>query len=144
MMRPSLAAVLVCAALTAGALLFAQKDPSAEQQQRRAAELAKAPDSARSRRNPLEKDPDAVAAGRKLFEQRCAECHGADAGGGRKGPSLRQDEVQSVPAGVLFWFVTNGNVRHGMPPWSKLPDPQRWQLVGFLKSLGTDGNRIPR
>ena len=39
-------------------------------------ELAKAPQKARAKRNPLEKDPDAAAAGRNLFEQHCAECHG--------------------------------------------------------------------
>lgn len=144
MMRPSMSAVLTGAVLAAGALTFAQKEPSAAQQQRRAAELAKAPDVARSRRNPLEKDPEAVAAGKKLFEQRCQECHGADAQGGRNGPDLRQEDVQSVPPGVLFWFLTNGNVRRGMPPWSKLPEPQRWQLVSFLKSLGPTGNATRR
>jgi len=23
-----------------------------------------------------------------------------------------------------------------MPVWSKLPEPQRWQLVSYIKSLG--------
>jgi len=27
-------------------------------------------------------------------------------------------------------------VRKGMPVWSRLPEPQRWQLVRYLKSLG--------
>jgi hypothetical protein len=31
--------------------------------------------------------------------------------------------------------LTNGVVRKGMPVWSKLPEPQRWQIVRFLKSL---------
>src|SRR5215468_11062340 len=52
-------------------------------------EIGKAPEKARAKRNPLEKDPEAVAAGRIVFEQRCAECHGDTAEGGRKGPSLR-------------------------------------------------------
>jgi mono/diheme cytochrome c family protein len=100
------------------------------------AELAKAPDKARARRNPMEKDPEAVAAGRNLFEQHCAECHGGTAEGGKKGPSLRAAEVQNAEAGALFWVLTNGVVRKGMPVWSKLPEPQRWQLVSFIKSLG--------
>jgi mono/diheme cytochrome c family protein len=139
MMRRGAAAVLVCATLAAGALAFAQKDPSeqANRQKRRDAGSAKAPASVRSRRNPLEEDPEAVAAGRKLFGRHCQECHGVDAQGGNKAPSLRQEGVQSAAPGVLFWFITNGNVRRGMPPWSKLPEPQRWQLVSFLKSLGT-------
>jgi mono/diheme cytochrome c family protein len=82
------------------------------------AEFAKVPEKARVRRNPLESDPDAVAAGRKLFERHCAECHGNTAEGGKKAPSLRAEEV-----------------RRGMPVWSKIPEPERWQIVTFLKSL---------
>jgi len=99
------------------------------------AELAKAPPKAAARRNPLEHDPDAVAAGGKLFAQHCAECHGDTAAGSKKAPSLRADEVQQATPGVLFWLLTNGVVRRGMPVWSKLPEPQHWQLVSFIRSL---------
>jgi mono/diheme cytochrome c family protein len=100
------------------------------------AELAKAPDKARQRVNPLENDPQAIAAGRLLFEDHCAECHGEKAQGGKKGPNLRASEVQNATPGTIFWLLTNGVVRKGMPVWSKLPEPQRWQLVRYLKSLG--------
>jgi mono/diheme cytochrome c family protein len=99
-------------------------------------ELGKAPEKARARPNPLEKDGEAVAAGRILFDQRCRECHGDNAEGGKKGPSLRAREVQNAEPGAIFWILTNGVVRKGMPVWSKLPEPQRWQLVSFIKSLG--------
>jgi len=99
------------------------------------AELAKAPQKAAARSNPLASDPDAVAAGGKLFAQHCAECHGDMADGGKKGPSLLAPEVQQSTPGTLFWLLTNGVVRRGMPVWSKLPEPQRWQLVSFIKSL---------
>jgi mono/diheme cytochrome c family protein len=99
------------------------------------APLAKVPKKAAARRNPLEKDPDAVAAGSKLFGQHCAECHGELAQGGKKAPSLLADEVQQATPGTLFWILTNGVVRRGMPVWSKLPEPQRWQIVSYLKSL---------
>lgn len=98
-------------------------------------EIGKAPEKARAKRNPLEKDPQAVAAGRILFEQRCAECHG-DTAEGKKGPSLRAVEIQNAEPGAIFWVLTNGVVRKGMPVWSKLPEPQRWQLVSYIKSLG--------
>jgi len=100
------------------------------------AELQKAPEKARKRGNPLQNDPDAVAAGAILFEQRCAECHGDAARGGVKAPSLRAAEVQGATPGAIFWILTNGVVRKGMPVWSKLPEPQRWQLVRYIKSLG--------
>lgn len=101
------------------------------------AELAKAPKKATARRNPFETDGDAPIAGAKLFAQHCAECHGENAEGGKKGPSLRVSEVQQAAPGTLFWLLTNGVVRKGMPVWSKLPDAQRWQLVTYIKSLGT-------
>lgn len=100
------------------------------------AELAKVPAKAAGRHNPLEADPEAAAAGAKLFEQHCAECHGLNADGGKKGPSLRAEEVQQATPGTLFWLLTNGAVRKGMPVWSRLPEPQRWQLVSYIKSLG--------
>jgi mono/diheme cytochrome c family protein len=99
------------------------------------AELAKAPNKAVARHNPLESDPDAVAAGGKLFALHCAGCHGDMAEGRKKAPSLLADEVQHASPGTLFWLLTNGVVRRGMPVWSKLPEPQRWQLVSFIKSL---------
>jgi mono/diheme cytochrome c family protein len=103
------------------------------------AELAKAPRKAAVRENPLDADPDAVAAGAKLFGLHCADCHGEMAEGGRKAPSLLAKEVQQATPGTLFWILTNGVVRHGMPVWSKLPEPQRWQIVSYLKSLTPAG-----
>ena len=99
------------------------------------AELAKAPKKAVARRNPLESDPDAILAGGKLFDQHCTECHGELADGTKKGPSLLADPVYQATPGALFWLLTNGVVRRGMPVWSKLPEPQRWQLVSYIKSL---------
>lgn len=99
-------------------------------------ELAKAPKKARAKTNPLAQDRDSIPAGANLFEQHCAECHGENGEGCRKGPSLRVPQVQSAPPGAIFWLLSNGVVRKGMPVWSKLPEPQRWQLVAFIKSLG--------
>ena len=99
------------------------------------AELSKAPEKARSRQNPLAGDETAVAGGRNLFERHCAECHGLSAEGGKKGPSLVVPEVQDATPGAVFWVLTNGVVRRGMPVWSKLPEAQRWQLVSYLRTL---------
>jgi mono/diheme cytochrome c family protein len=99
-------------------------------------EIQNAPEKARAKRNPFEQKADALAAGRILFEQHCAECHGAEALGGKKAPSLRAVEVQGAEPGAIFWILTNGMVRRGMPVWSRLPEPMRWQLVTYIKSLG--------
>ena len=98
--------------------------------------LEKAPAKYRTKVNPLQKDPEAVSAGKVLFEEHCAECHGGNALGTKKAPSLRAREVQAAPPGTLFWILTNGIVRKGMPVWSKLPEPQRWQLITYIQSLG--------
>jgi mono/diheme cytochrome c family protein len=116
---------------------IAQQDQSISSSNSIYVELAKAPKKAAARPNPLATDPEAQAAGAKLFAQHCAECHGETAEGGKKGPSLRAPEVQQSTPGAIFWVLTNGVVRRGMPVWSKLPDAQRWQLVSYIKSLGT-------
>jgi len=97
--------------------------------------FARVPDPARAKCNPLANDPDAPAAGRKLFDEHCAECHGETAGGSKRGPSLRVTAVQQAKPGEIFWIMTNGVVRRGMPAWSKLPEPQRWQIITWLKSV---------
>jgi len=113
-----------------------KKTAAAEKDDSVYVELGKAPKKAVARRNPMERDPEAKAAGAKLFDLHCAECHGENAEGGRKAPSLRAREVQQATPGTLFWILTNGVVRRGMPVWSKLPEPQRWQIVTYVKSLG--------
>ena len=103
------------------------------------AAMSKVPQKAAARSNPMENDRDAVAAGKKLFGLHCAQCHGEMAQGGRWAPNLLSEQVQRVTPGTLFWILTNGVVRRGMPVWSKLPEPQRWQLVSYLKSLTPTG-----
>jgi mono/diheme cytochrome c family protein len=146
-MREYVAALAVAAVLLCVSVAFAQKEKPRTYKYHKDAlvyvELTKAPQKARAKHNPLEKDPEAVAAGRNLFEQHCAECHGDLAEGGRKGPSLLVAEVQTSEPGTIFWILTNGVVWRGMPVWSKLPEPQRWQLVSYVKSLGIAGETAP-
>ncbi len=97
--------------------------------------LDEAPEKAKEKTNPFAGDDEAVAAGGKLFEQHCAECHGIKAGGTMHGANLLREEVQQATPGALFWILTNGVVRRGMPVWSKLPEPERWQIVTYLQSL---------
>jgi mono/diheme cytochrome c family protein len=101
------------------------------------APIAKAPAKARARANPYEGQPDAIAAGEKLFMQHCAECHGEDAlGNSGRAANLRSPLVQNATPGQLAWLLWNGNLWHGMPSWSGIPAQRRWQIVSYLKSLG--------
>src|SRR5580658_8202434 len=61
---------------------------------------------------------------------------GADALGRRNKPNLRTDEVQNAADGEIFWLLRNGSLRRGMPSWSALPEPSRWQIIAYVKSLG--------
>ena len=99
------------------------------------AQLSKAPPSAQSLKNPYAGQAEAAAAGRKLFVQHCAECHGQDARGLERASDLHSPPIQNAPPGTLFWALRNGRVRKGMPSWSQLPDQQLWQIVTYLKTL---------
>jgi mono/diheme cytochrome c family protein len=137
-MKAYVAAFCVSVTLIACATVASQDAPPTGKRDKESvySEIENAPEKARAKRNPFEQNAEAVAAGKILFEQRCAECHGEAALGSNKAPSLRAVEVQGASPGAIFWILTNGVVRRGMPVWSKLPEPQRWQLVTYIKSLG--------
>ena len=99
--------------------------------------LTKVPPNDRSRENPYAGQPAAIAGGAFLFADHCAKCHGSDALGRGKHPNLRSEriQVQATP-GDIFWLLKNGNLRRGMPTWSAMPEPSRWQIIAYLKSLG--------
>ncbi len=99
------------------------------------AALNDVPESAVGRSNPFGGVAREAMAGGKLFQEHCADCHGAKGGGTRQGPPLLAKEVEEAKPGALFWVLTNGSVWHGMPVWSKLPEPERWQIVTFLQSM---------
>jgi mono/diheme cytochrome c family protein len=97
--------------------------------------IAEAPVKTRSWKNPYEGQPDAVLAGEKLFHQHCAECHGDDATGIGHAANLHAPYVQNATPGELAWFLRNGNLPHGMPPWAGIPEQRRWQIITYLKTL---------
>jgi len=100
--------------------------------------LSKVPSPDHQKINPVRNGPEAVAAGQTLYRDHCSICHGKNAEGTKKRPPLVSTRVQQeATEGDLHWLLVNGNPRRGMPSWSRLPDPQLWQLVAYLKSLAT-------
>lgn len=97
--------------------------------------MTRVPDKDRNRPNPFAGAPAALSAGGKLFRQNCASCHGEDAQGRDKHPTLRSERVRAATPGELQWLLTNGSMKNGMPSWSRLPEQQRWQIVSYLKNL---------
>jgi mono/diheme cytochrome c family protein len=89
-----------------------------------------------TRPNPLANHPEAITAGALIYHDHCLECHKADAqGDGRKKPSLKTDRIRTATDGDLEWFLRQGDLGHGMPSWSSLPEAQRWQLIAYLRSI---------
>ena len=88
----------------------------------------------RARSNPFDSEHDAALAGGKLYQQHCSSCHGKEGEGVRKKPSINTERVRNASPGELQWLLTNGSMKKGMPSWSRLPEPQRWQIITYLKS----------
>jgi len=86
--------------------------------------------------NPYHDQAEAIAAGRRIFVDRCSHCHGENAEGTKKRPPLKSERVQQQASeGDLHWLLVNGNMGKGMPSWAKLPDQQLWQVITYVKSL---------
>ncbi len=121
---------LFCSIVAAGALVFAL--PVLAQS------FHNAPASSASLKNP-DTGKQNAAAGQKLYQQRCASCHGASAQGTGNIPSLASGATQAAKPGEVFWFITHGDISNGMPAWDSLPAQQRWQIVTYLKYLNSPG-----
>lgn len=96
-----------------------------------------APPEAAGKANPLAGKTLLAIGGRRLYRKNCVECHGEDGSGVVKkhAADLQLPVVQNQTDGTLFWKITNGNPDRGMPPFSKLPELERWQLVLYLRTL---------
>lgn len=97
--------------------------------------LKKVSQADHERMNPYAGQPHAIAAGRLLFLDHCAKCHGEDAEGKGSRPTLRGLLIQHATDGDLAWILKNGQVFRGMPSWAGLPEQERWQLVAYIRSL---------
>ncbi len=95
-----------------------------------------APASSSALKNPYASSRNA-AAGQQLYSQKCAGCHGENAMGNGNVAALANGPTQSAKPGEVFWFITHGDIANGMPSWASLPVRQRWQIVTYLKTLGS-------
>ena len=105
-----------------------------------AAQDWRAPDSAKSLKNPVVKAAG-IKDGKPSFDANCALCHGR--GGRGDGPAaaslnpkpknLADKGIQGQSDGELFWKISEG--RGVMPSWKHLPENQRWSLVQYIRSL---------
>jgi alcohol dehydrogenase (cytochrome c) len=85
--------------------------------------------------------PDDLATGAQLFRTRCADCHGLDARGGARAPSL---VGRTLNAGASDWAIYR-TIRSGVPNTAMMPHPELsamelWQLVGFIRSVDSSND----
>ncbi|HEX5236326.1 MAG TPA: c-type cytochrome [Silvibacterium sp.] len=97
--------------------------------------LKKIPAADRRRVNPYAGSTEAVAAGGNLYRDNCAKCHGTEAQGRSKHPSLRSERLKNATDGEIAWIIKNGQMYKGMPSWGGLPEQERWQIVAYLRCL---------
>jgi alcohol dehydrogenase (cytochrome c) len=85
-------------------------------------------------KNPFA-SPEDVAAGERIFQTNCTQCHGANGAGGAAGPVLKQRQLSRGRGDwSIFRTISNGLAGTSMPS-STLPDGDRWRLVAYVKSL---------
>lgn len=84
------------------------------------------------------------AAGRSIYLQRCAPCHGEDGlGDGEQAadlpvsPSPLGDPALAAENSPADWYqvVTEGRMDRFMPPFGSLTDQERWNVVGYALTL---------
>ena len=101
------------------------------------------PITAQFEQNAVPNTAENIDAGRVLFQQNCAICHGPQGRGDgvaaltmNPRPVNLQLHVPQHPDGFLHYWISEGVQGTQMPAWKeKLSDTQVWQIVRFLREL---------
>ena len=92
-----------------------------------------------------------IETGRKLYEEKCAYCHGFEGRGDGVAAPLQYPRPRDFTRGLykirstfsgelptdgdLFRVITKGMPESPMPGWDNLGEQERWQLVHYLKTF---------
>lgn len=103
-------------------------------------------DSMANLRNPTPTSDASLANGRKYFQINCAVCHGDKAMGdgpatkfGMPGINLVTDVTRARTDGYIFGMIRNG--RGLMPPYNRIEEMDRWDVVNYLRALQGVGGK---
>ena len=92
--------------------------------------------------NPVPADERSIRAGGQLFQINCSVCHGALGAG--DGPVTRfrypampigagSKAATQYSDGYIFGMIRNG--RGLMPPYNRIEEPERWDIINYLRAL---------
>jgi mono/diheme cytochrome c family protein len=106
------------------------------------------PEEAKQLKNPLQPSSDAFNSARKIYQDKCANCHG-DTGRGDGRDAARYypqpadftdpKRMTGVTDGELFYKISEG--KKPMPVFkTKLSEDERWELVLLIRSFTARGN----
>jgi DMSO reductase family type II enzyme heme b subunit len=97
--------------------------------------------------------PGDGGAGKPVYDLKCAGCHGVKGDGKGAAAELLDPPPRDFTTGVykirttankvptdqdLFRVISEGMPGTSMPPWSVLPEKDRWNLVAYVKSFAAD------
>jgi mono/diheme cytochrome c family protein len=99
--------------------------------------------------NPTPVSDSSLANGRKYFQINCSVCHGERAMGdgpatkfGMPGINLTMDITKARTDGYIFGMIRNG--RGLMPPYNRIEEMDRWDVVNYVRALqGVNGRQVP-
>jgi len=104
------------------------------------AQLPNVIDSMASIPNPTPPDARSLRNGRINYQINCAVCHGPLGRGdgpattyGMAGINLTLDATKNRSDGYIFGMIRNG--RGLMPTYNRIEEPDRWDIVNYLRSL---------
>lgn len=105
-------------------------------------------DSMASLANPVPSSDSSLANGRMYYQINCAVCHGHRGMGdgpairfGMAGISIVADLTKARTDGYLFGMIRNG--RGLMPPYNRIEERDRWDVVNYVRALqGVGGGGV--
>lgn len=91
----------------------------------------------------LSKDPEALKAGRDIFQTTCASCHMPDLTG-KIGPDLKDHQwIHGGKPTEIVHTITTGVLAKGMPTWGPLLGPTRInEVTAYILSFHTPSDPI--
>jgi mono/diheme cytochrome c family protein len=93
--------------------------------------------------NPVEKTPESIAAGRKVYQRLCSRCHGAEGKGdgnaaGAVPPSDLTDAAwdHGSSDGEIFTTIHDGTSADMEGYAQRISDTDIWNVVNYIRTLG--------